>query len=155
MCAIVIIPLANASWIAPKINSQIRQREISQKFEVLAENIPQLVKRVKIQPIPLISPNLPIVDPILSRLATCESGNSPDKVILDTNGLKSYGLLQFQLKTFMSYGVKYGILPSNITADQARDLIMSPELQKELAREMLKNNLGYHWKNCMKQISLK
>ena len=44
LCAIVIIPLANASWIAPKINSQIRQREISQKFENIGLNLTILPK---------------------------------------------------------------------------------------------------------------
>jgi hypothetical protein len=44
--AIVIIPVANASWIAPKMNLQIGQREISQKIEFLATNTPYLAKSV-------------------------------------------------------------------------------------------------------------
>ena len=126
------------------------------KFDLLAFNVPpQLVKRANTPSTPQIPHLSATTDKVLERLGACESGNSPDKVILDTNGLYSYGLLQFQLKTFMSYGVKYGILPATITTQEARNLIMFPKIQKELAGRMLKDGFGYHWANCMKIISLK
>jgi hypothetical protein len=152
LCAIVIIPLANASWIAPKINSQIRQREISQKFEFLAINTPRLAKEAKTPSIPLISrlnsvvggKENPRIDRIMEKLAVCESGGDPTRINPNDFGSPSFGKYQFKKTTFSEMGKKYNLPATDI---------MNEEQQEAIVFQMLLNGEFNHWKNCYGKIS--
>ena len=83
------------------------------------------------------------------KLCDCESDFNPNVRVLDTNGYYSYGILQFQLYTFINYGKKHGILPKELTENEARILIYNPHVQVAIAKEILKEPKGYrHWLNC-------
>ena len=84
----------------------------------------------------------------IDKLGKCESRDRPSIKILDTNNKYSYGLLQFQLETFYSFGKKYGFFPEEFTREEARLMINIPSLQKAIAKEMLDDGLDWHWKNC-------
>lgn len=124
----------------------------------LAAPIP--TNEVAQQPAPIIEAAQTPVEsreyhPKIELLAMCESTNRPNIRIVDTNGYYSYGALQFQLGTFISYGKKYGILEKDITQDEARTLIFRADLQRAIATEMLKEVGGWrHWTNCAKKIGL-
>jgi hypothetical protein len=88
----------------------------------------------------------------VDQLETYESGGNENIVIVDTNGRKSYGCLQFQKRTFVEQVKKYNLLP------QAEDIeipnmIMDCDFQKRLAYEMiLDNNKNYrHWATSVKR----
>jgi len=88
---------------------------------------------------------VPIVDPRdlwVEQLHQCEN---PDNVpwIWDTNGKKSFGALQFQLGTWLTYGKKFGATKDNISDDY---------LQRQVAKGMLDNGLSYHWKACSARV---
>ena len=91
------------------------------------------------------------IDGIVPKLIDCESGGRVDVAVLDTNNKYSYGILQFQLDTFYSFGKKYGILDKNLTKKEALNLIMKPSLQIKIARKMIENGEGGHW-TCYKKI---
>ena len=66
---------------------------------------------------------------LLKQLAYHESRYLEHDKILDTNGYFSYGLLHFQLYTFLEQAEKYGVIPEDTSLEQGRILIMNPELQ--------------------------
>lgn len=98
----------------------------------------------------VLSPN-PIPDSILNHyidlLATCESGQIPDRVHLNDGkkGSHSYGWIQFKIDTFNEMGEKYRL---------PHDDIMSPAQQIPIAKEMLKDGLWRHWRICGEKIGL-
>lgn len=80
----------------------------------------------------------------IDALAECESQGNPDiPPHVDTNGYYSYGLLQFQLSTWLKYGKDFGA---------TRENIHDGELQKAVARDMLDNGGRNHWYNCAKVV---
>ena len=90
---------------------------------------------------------------ILDKLALCESGNRADIKVLDTNNKYSFGVFQFQLETFWGFGVQYGILSEGIELAEAENLIYDPEIQRDLALEMVKRGLlEDHWKVCASRL---
>ena len=90
----------------------------------------------------------------ISKLAECESGNRWDIRILDTNGKYSYSGLQFQSRTFWSYGKKYGVFAEDTTEAQALKFIYSPASQIQIAEKMLADGLWFHWRNCFAKKNL-
>lgn len=91
-------------------------------------------------------------------LNLCENSGKWDNTrILDVNGKYSYGGLQFQLETFMRFGKKYEILPDWLTEKEVikEELIYDRDLQIAIASKMLADGLWYHWKKCLKTISIK
>ena len=88
---------------------------------------------------------------ILSDLRYCESSNRENIIITDTNGYKSYGIFQFQLYSFIEFGIKYGLLPPDITEEEARGKIMDTELTNQIAANMLEDGLWKHWYNCLRR----
>ncbi len=82
----------------------------------------------------------------------CESQQRPDITVLDTNNKFSYGLLQFQLATFMKFGKIYEVLPNEFTNKESLLLIHNPSVQKAIARAMLDDGLQDNWRNCVKAI---
>ena len=107
----------------------------------------------------ILLPNLVVAEPsndndrielksqeIVAILAHCESSNRPNIVIMDTNGLRSYGLLQFQ-KWIWEHWTEYYALKDR--------QIMNPEHQKELALKMVADGQGkVTWRNCWKKYNL-
>ena len=91
----------------------------------------------------------PHIREIVAHLATCESGNRSDIRIVDTNGLYSYGLLQFQAETFMGYGYGYKLLPQ-AEKGEYMNLIYDGEFQKAVAYKMLEEDINNvkHWTIC-------
>ena len=79
----------------------------------------------------------------VSELAKCESGGNDSVVVLDTNGLYSRGRFQFQLRTWLAYGKKFGATKENI---------FDGELQEKVVIEMLNNGGAGHWYNCNKIV---
>jgi len=91
-------------------------------------------------------------DDWIEKLAKCESRGRSHITILDSNNKYSYGLLQFQLDTFISFGKKYEILPDEFTRKESLLLIHNPNVQKAIAKEMLDDGLSGHWRNCVRKI---
>jgi len=89
---------------------------------------------------------------LLADLSFCESGNRDDIKILDVNGKYSYGRFMFQMDTFISYGVGYEILPPDLEMADYENWIYDGEIQIKIAREMLRDNLWWHWRNCFLKL---
>lgn len=81
----------------------------------------------------------------INDLAICESGFR-DVTVLDSNKKYSYGVLQFQMNTWLPYGKAFGATAKNIH---------DPVLQHQVARSMLDIGLGYKWKNCVAKVTKK
>lgn len=91
-------------------------------------------------------------DTWIEALHQCESDGKDTITVLDSNNKYSYGGLQFQLDTFMSYGKKYNILPKEFTVTEGRLFIHNYFVQKAIAKEMLNDGLSSHWRNCTRKI---
>jgi hypothetical protein len=95
---------------------------------------------------------------ILDRLAQCESGGKKEEdgiTILDTNGVGSYGVFQFQKKTVMHYYQKKTGQPIN--GRDAIILAMTPDKARELAEYVVfASGVGVEqdWYNCSKKHGL-
>lgn len=88
----------------------------------------------------------------IESLHQCESQGRDEITVLDSNHKYSYGGLQFQLDTFMSFGKLYNILPEELTNKEGLLLIHTFSIQKAIAREMLDDGLQKNWLNCVKKI---
>lgn len=88
----------------------------------------------------------------LGALEFCESRGNEKITILDSNKKYSYGLLQFQVNTFLPFGIKYGILPASTTEASALKVIHDPELQERLAVAMIQDGMSNRWKNCSESL---
>jgi len=84
------------------------------------------------------------LDLYIERLVFAESSGREDIVIIDTNGKKSYGCLQFQEETFHRFSEKYAI---------AGDIPDCPT-QRQLARAiLLRERSGWrHWFTSVTRI---
>lgn len=80
----------------------------------------------------------------LDRLQMDESGKSPLLVILDTNNKYSYGCLQFQMGTWVSYSKKY-----NVDTE-----IMDCQGQRSVAKSMIKDDWN-NWKHWYTSVTKK
>ena len=92
---------------------------------------------------------------LLADLSLCESGNRDDIKILDVNGKYSYGILQFQLESFYTFGQRYKILPADLELLEAENFIYDKDYQTKISREMLRDGLWWHWRNCLKNYEQK
>lgn len=74
----------------------------------------------------------------LNELAQYESNNRANIKVLDVNGKYSYGCLQFQMGTWLSYGKSQGATEANIY-----DCV----LQKQVAHQMITHKYSNwrHW----------
>ena len=93
----------------------------------------------------------PKINAWLDKLETKE--DCPEKGMMDTNGLKSYGKLCFQERTFVYYSLKYNVFPHALE-HELPNLMASRTEQRKLARVMLENepDAWTHWLNSTKKI---
>lgn len=93
--------------------------------------------------------NDPKINSWLDFLAKCESGGN-SQAIGDLN-LKepAYGMYQFQVGTFLTFGKQYGILPDYVNRTNFKDYIYDPITQRKIAYKMAQDGLQDHWKNCL------
>lgn len=82
----------------------------------------------------------------IRELEQCESTGSTTIKVLDTNKKFSYGILQFQMATWLKFGKDYGTTAANI---------YDPELQETVARQMLDAGGERNWLNCATKITKK
>lgn len=75
----------------------------------------------------------------IHKMGVCESGWRPGLKHLDSNNKYSYGALQFQMATWLSYGEYLGANAQNI---------YDPMMQTIVAAKMLDAGLSYNWKTC-------
>jgi hypothetical protein len=88
-----------------------------------------------------ILPQDPYLNTILSDLIECESKWNPNAINpKDRDGTPSYGLLQFKPGTLYSEAKRYGIL-EDIERGEIMNLIYDPQVQIDVAIEMIKHNL--------------
>ena len=92
----------------------------------------------------------------LHTLEFCESRGMENLKFLDSNDRYSYGILQFQMESFLREGKKYNILDKNITKEEAQKEIYNVGLQEQIANQMLLNGGESNWFNCYsKKIQMK
>lgn len=91
---------------------------------------------------------------MLGALGWCESRGSTTVSIIDSNGLPSAGLYQFQNATWIMAMKNYGYSPY-AENDELLNLIEDPYMQIELASKILKEKNGWnHWRNCSKKLGI-
>lgn len=79
-------------------------------------------------------------------MAYCETEQIPDFCIMDSNGKRSCGMLQFQDDTFRWMGELFNLPHDDIFSyEQARDLYIAAR------RAGIVHN---HWKTCYKKLGL-
>lgn len=86
------------------------------------------------------------LDTWLNKLVNKESEGREHIKILDHNNRFSYGCLQFQMETFISYARHYDLL-ENTEDGEMENVIYDCNLQKKLARLMIEEDYGNwrHW----------
>lgn len=94
---------------------------------------------------------------LLDKLQACESGGRNEEdgiVILDSNDVGSYGVLQFQRKTFMYYYEK--MTGEKINGRDAIILALNKDKARDLARWIIfESGSGLRdWVNCAKHRNL-
>ena len=92
---------------------------------------------------------------LVESLAFCESSNRPDVTILDTNGLHSRGVMQFQYPTFKQYVRKYNLL-EHVEDAELIYWMHEAEFSMHLAYLMLEENPDnwMHWYNCSRKTGV-
>lgn len=79
----------------------------------------------------------------LHELEQCESTGSTTVKVLDTNDKYSYGVLQFQMATWLKYGKDFGTAANNI---------YDKDLQEQVALSILNAGGQDNWFVCSKRI---
>jgi hypothetical protein len=79
----------------------------------------------------------------LDALEKCESTGSTTVRVLDSNDRYSYGILQFQAATWLSYSAQFGTSMENI---------YDKDLQETVAFHVLDNGGWSNWYNCGRGI---
>lgn len=79
----------------------------------------------------------------VSALVNCESEGSTTVKVLDTDGYYSYGLGQFHMKTWLTYGKNFGATKENI---------YDGILQKKVIKSMLDDGLENQWWTCSRKV---
>ena len=97
-------------------------------------------------PSPKLAAQLPHLQDWIHELEQCESGGRPDIKILNANKEYSYGILQFQMRTWLFYGKEFGATEENI---------YDPLLQEQVAEKMLDAGESLHWKACVARTTKK
>jgi hypothetical protein len=91
---------------------------------------------------------------MVAKLERCESG-SRNICVIDTNGKKSCGVLQYQLSTYKSFIKRYKLLPE-AEDHEIENMWLDPDMQRLVTYKALEEdtkNLS-HWYNCSKRMKL-
>jgi len=91
------------------------------------------------------------LDSWLKKLVYLESEGKNNIKVLDHNGLHSFGCLQFQMSTFREFGLRYGLISED---DDLEKVIYNCPLQKEIAKEMIRENPGY-WRKWYTSVMIR
>ena len=91
---------------------------------------------------------------LLKQLAYHESRYLEHDKILDVNGYYSYGLLHYQLYTFLEQAKLYKVIAEDTDLDTGRILIMNPELQLRTICRMNLETIRKKWYNSWNKIYL-
>lgn len=86
------------------------------------------------QGVPLVSRQQEWVE----ALHLCENSQDVPRIV-DSNGLYSYGYVEFQMGTWLHYGAALGATPQNID---------DPQMQQIVAISMLNQGLWRNWYTC-------
>lgn len=79
----------------------------------------------------------PELEAWLDKLEYCESGGKSTAVNpKDLDGTPSYGAFQFKPGTLKHYGVKYGLVASNLETADYINLAFDPVLTRDIVRHM-------------------
>jgi hypothetical protein len=105
------------------------------------------------QPNPISQQYTPLQRAWIDKLEACESGGHAEITIFDSNSEYSYGILQFQMDTFMAFGKKYGFLNAETTITDALKIIHDVGLQEAIAGKMLTDGLQNRWQVCYHKIN--
>lgn len=81
------------------------------------------------------------------KMAGCETDQTPDLCITDSNGKRSCGMLQFQDGSFEWLGNKF-----NLPHDDIKSYEQAKAIYKEARRAGIAQD---HWKICFKRLGLK
>ena len=68
-------------------------------------------------------------------------------------GYSSFGIFQFQPKTFLLAGKRFKVFPEWFTLADAMKYIYRPEYQGAIAHGLLANQEYFHWKNCFNKVT--
>lgn len=94
---------------------------------------------------------------IKDDLMHCESGGNPAAVNTEDaaiTGSPSFGLYQFQPKTFLKFGIIYKVFPEGSTIADVMPYIKNPVYNGAVGHGMIKDELYSHWRNCAIQIGV-
>ncbi len=91
------------------------------------------------------------LDSWLKKLAYLESEDKNNAKVLDSNGLYSFGCLQFQMGTFRGFGFKYGLISGD---DDLYSVIYDCSLQKQIAKKMIQEN-PFNWRHWYTSVKIR
>ncbi len=91
------------------------------------------------------------LDSWLKKLVFLESEGKGNIKVLDSNGLHSFGCLQFQMGTFKEFGLKYDLISKD---DDLNKVIYDCALQKEIAKKMIQENPG-NWRRWYTSVMIR
>lgn len=94
-------------------------------------------------PSPVLSVPPDPQDVWIDALTQCESTGSTTVKVLDTDGYYSYGLGQFHMQTWLTFGKAFGA---------TKDNIYDGDLQRVVIKDMLDKGLWRQWYNCGKLV---
>jgi hypothetical protein len=85
---------------------------------------------------------------VVAKLERCESG-SRNICVIDTNGKKSCGVLQYQLSTYKSFIKRYKLLPE-AEDHEIENMWLDPDMQRLATYKALEEDIHNlrHWRNC-------
>lgn len=93
------------------------------------------------------------LDRLIDQLAWCESRNNPLIVNPADPDTRSVGLLQFKDETFWRYNQIYKVVP-DLEKHEVANVIFDGDIQRALAKEILKDGGWKNWYNCLKPYYL-
>ena len=96
-------------------------------------------------------------DEFVTYLAGCESDHTPHICIIDTNGLESCGMYQFQFPIMRDYALK--VMGVSLTYAEYTEWAKDPNKSRKIAKHIIEDDFQggkYNWANCYhKYVALK
>ena len=132
--------------------SQFSQAAIKQDYETIRNHSATIAQILLIQDREKIY--LKDYGQFLVALRWCESKFSDSAINpKDVDGPRSYIRYQFKPRTFLNFGIEYGLLPKNTTIKQIMELLKDGDLQEQIVVGMIENkvNLFQQFPDCYKR----